>query len=113
MFERVKPAADKLVEQAKAFEAEGKKYPAYAAYAKVAAWFKKTDYEKPAAAAMAELKKDKAVADELAAQQLLAQARTLISSGKKADKAAATGILAALQKKYPESEAAKAAESLK
>lgn len=112
MFERVKPLADALVEEAKAREGEGKKYDAYVAYAKLASWFKKTDYEKPAVAALVELKKDKTVSDELTAQQLLAQARSLLSSGKKADKAGAAGILAALQKKYPNSEAAKAAAKL-
>ncbi len=112
MFEKLKGVADGLVSKAKAFDGEGKKYAAYAEYAKVAAWFKKTDYEKPATAAMAELKKDKGVQDELAAKQLLEQARPLLASNKKSDKPAAAGILAAVQKKYPNTEAAKEAARL-
>lgn len=112
MYEKLKAVADEMVSKAKAFDGEGKKYAAYAEYAKVAAWFKKTDYEKPATAAMAELKKDKSVQDELNAKQMLEQARPLLASTKKSDKPAAAGILAALQKKYPATEAAKEAARL-
>jgi len=113
MYEKLKPLADQGLERAKAFEGEGKKYLAYAEYAKVAAWFKGTEYEKTATAAMAPLKKDKEVQDELAAKAMLDQAKTLMASSKKADKESAPALLAALQKKYPNSEAAKEAAKLK
>lgn len=112
MYDKLKVVADDLVSKAKAFEGEGKKYAAYAEYAKLAAWFKKTEYEKPAAVSMAELKKDKSVQDELNAKQMLDQARPLLASNKKSDKPAAAGILAAVQKKYPATEAAKEAARL-
>jgi thiol-disulfide isomerase/thioredoxin len=113
MYDKVKPMAESGLEKAKAFEAEGKKYLAYVEYARVAAWFKKTDYEKTATASMIALKKDKEVQDELAAKALLDQAKALLSSPKKGDKEGAAPILAALQKKYPNSEAAKEAAKLK
>lgn len=112
MYDKLKPLADSGLERAKAFEGEGKKYAAYAEYARVAAWFKKTDYEKTATAAMAPLKKEKDVQDELAAKQMLDQAKTLLSSSKKAEKESAPALLAALQKKYPNTEAAKEAAKL-
>lgn len=112
MYEKFKPLAEGGLERAKALEGEGKKYAAYVEYAKVATWFRKTDYEKTATAALAPLKKDKEVQDELAAKGLLDQARALLSSNKKADKDAAPGILALLQKKYPSTEAAKEAAKL-
>jgi hypothetical protein len=112
LYEKVRVLADAKVARAKELEGAGSKYGAWVEYGQVAAWFKGTEYEKPAAAAQAELKKDKSVQEELAAQQLLAQAKTLLSSGKKADKPAAAGLLAALQKKYPASEAAKEAAKL-
>lgn len=113
MFDKFKPLAEQGTEKGKAYEAEGKKYLAYLEYARVASWFKKTDYEKFAAASMAALKKDKEVQDELAAKALLDQAKALLSSSKKGDKEGAAPILAALQKKYPNSEAAKEASKLK
>ena len=113
MYGKLKPIAEGGIERAKAFEADGKKYAAYVEYSKVAAGFKKTEYEKPANAALAELKKQKDVQDELAARQMLDQAKALLAGGKKADKPAADGILAVLQKKYPNSEAAKEAAKLK
>jgi hypothetical protein len=112
LYDKVKPLAESGLERAKAFEGEGKKYPAYAEYLKVASWFKKTDYEKTASAAMQLLKKDKEVVDEIAARQLLDQAKTLLASSKKSDKESAPAILAVLQKKYPNSEAAKEAAKL-
>ncbi len=99
-------------ELAKALEGEGKKYPAYVEYAKVAAWFKGTEYEKTATGAVATLKKEKEVQDEIAAKAMLDQAKALLGSSKKADKDSAPAILAALQKKYPNSEAAKEAAKL-
>jgi hypothetical protein len=111
MMEKLKAVADSMVEKAKGLEASSK-YAAWAEYGRVAAWFKGTEYEKPAAASQAELKKDKTVQDEIAAQQMLAQAKTLLASPRKADKPAAAGLLAALQKKYPASEAAKEAGKL-
>jgi hypothetical protein len=111
MFEKLKGVADAMVEKAKGLEASDK-YAAWAEYGRVAAWFKGTDYEKPAAAAQAELKKDKGVQDEIAAQQMLAQAKTLLASGKKADKPAAAQMLAVIQKKYAASTAAKEAAKL-
>ena len=69
--------------------------------------------EKLTSAAVTELKKQKDVQDELAAKQMLDQAKALLASGKKADRPAADGILAVLQKKYPNSEAAKEAAKLK
>lgn len=113
MYEKVKPVAEGALERAKALQAEGKNFLAYREYEKVAVAFKKTDYEKPAAAAMAELKKAKDVKDELAAQQLLDQAKKLLATGKKADQAGALQIIAALEKKYPGSETAKEAAKLK
>jgi len=112
MYEKVKPLAESGLERARALEAEGKKYPAYVEYSKVASWFKKTDYEKTATAAVSVLKKDKEVQEEVAAKQMLDQAKTLLASSKKADKESAPGILAALQKKYPNTEAAKEAAKL-
>ena len=112
MYEKFKPMAEGGLERAKAFEGEGKKYAAYVEYARVAAWFKKTEYEKTATPALAALKKDKEVQDELAAKQMLDQAKSLLSSGKKGDKESAPALLAALQKKYPNSEAAKEAAKL-
>jgi hypothetical protein len=113
MYEKVKPMAETGLERAKAFEADGKKYSAYVEYGKVAAWFKKTDYEKTASAALAVLSKDKDVKDELAAKQMLDQAKSLLASSKKSDKESAPPILAALQKKYPATEAAKEGAKLK
>jgi len=112
MYDKLKPIAESGLERAKSLEGEGKKYPAYAEYAKVASWFKKTDYEKAATAAMLVLKKDKDVQEELAAKGLLDQAKALLSSPKKADREGAPGLLAALQKKYPNTEAAKEAATL-
>ena len=112
MYEKVKPMAESGLERAKAFETDGKKYAAYVEYARVAAWFKKTEYEKTATAAVATLKKDKEVQDELAARQMLDQAKALLASSKKSDKESAPGVLAALQKKYPNTEAAKEAAKL-
>jgi len=112
MYEKFKPMAESGLERAKAFEGEGKKYAAYAEYAKVAAWFKKTEYEKTATAALAILKKDKEVQEEVAAKQMLDQAKSLLSSSKKGDKESAPALLAVLQKKYPNTEAAKEAAKL-
>ena len=108
MFEKLKPMAEGGIERAKA--ASG--WEAYKEYERVAAWFRKTDYEKTATAAMTELKKDKAIKDELAARQLLDQGRTLLASSKKAEKAQAQGVLQACAKKYPETEAGKEAARL-
>jgi hypothetical protein len=108
MFEKLKPLAEGGIERAKA--AQG--WAAYQEYERVAAWFKKTEYEKAATTAMAELKKDKAVKDEIAARQLLDQARTLLGSSKKAEQAQAQGLLQACAKKYPETEAGKEAARL-
>jgi len=113
MYDKFKPMAESGLERGKAFELEGKKYAAYVEYARVAAWFKKTDYEKSATAALTPLKKDKEVQDEIAAKQMLDQAKSLLSSGKKGDKESAPAVLAALQKKYPNTEAAKEAAKLK
>ncbi|HZE99770.1 MAG TPA: redoxin domain-containing protein [Planctomycetota bacterium] len=113
MYDKLKPMAESGLEKARALEAEGKKYPAYGEYARVASWFRKTDYEKTATTAMAALKKDKEVQDELAAKALLDQAKALLSSSKKGEKEGAAPILAALQKKYPGSEAAREAAKLK
>lgn len=112
MYDKLKPMAESGLERAKSLEGEGKKYSAYAEYAKVAAWFRKTDYEKTATTAMLGLKKDKEVQEELAAKQLLDQAKGLLSSAKKADREGAPGLLAALQKKYPNTEASKEAANL-
>jgi len=108
MYEKLKPMAEGGIERAKA--AQG--WAAYKEYERVAAWFKKTDYEKTATTAMTELKKDKAVKDEIAARQLLDQARGLLASSKKAEKAQAQGLLQACAKKYPETEAGKEAAKL-
>jgi len=113
MYEKFKPIAEAGLERGKALEGEGKKYGAYLEYAKVASWFKKTEYEKTATAALATLKKDKEVQDEIAARQMLDQAKALLSSSRKGDKESAPGLLAALQKKYPNTEAAKEAAKLK
>lgn len=112
MYEKFKPIAEGGLERGKASEGEGKKYAAYLEYAKVAAWFKKTEYEKTAAAALGPLKKDKEVQDELAARQMLDQARALLSSSKKGDKESAPALLAVIQKKYPNTEAAREAAKL-
>jgi hypothetical protein len=112
MYEKVKPLAESGLERAKSFESEGKKYAAFLEYSKVAAWFKKTDYEKTASGAISALKKDKEVQDEVAARQMLDQAKTLLASSKKADKDSAPALLAALQKKYPNTEAAKEAAKI-
>jgi len=112
LYEKVKPLAESGLEKAKAFEADGKKYLAYVEYAKVAAAFRRTDYDKSASAALAVLAKDKDVKDELAAKQMLDQAKGLMASSKKSDREAAPALLAALQKKFPGSEAAKEAARL-
>jgi hypothetical protein len=112
MYDRFKPLAEQGLERAKALEGEGKKYAAYVEYARVAAWFKGTDYEKTATAALSPLKKEKEVQDEVAAKQMLDQAKSLLSSPKKADKESAPAVLAVLQKKYPNTEAAKEAAKL-
>lgn len=113
MFAKLKPVAETGIERAKALETEGRKGAAYFEYAKVAAWFKKTEYEKAATAAMAALKKEKPVQEEIAARQLLEQAKALLATGKKNDAATAQAMLAALRKKYPSTDAAKAAETLR
>ena len=113
MYEKFKSIAEGGLERGKALEGEGRKYAAFVEYARVAAWFKKTEYEKTATAAMAPLKKDKEVQDEINARQMLDQAKALLSSSKKGDKESAPVLLAALQKKYPNTEAAKEAAKLK
>jgi hypothetical protein len=113
MVEKLKPLAETGLERGKTLEGEGKKYAAYVEYAKVAAWFRKTDYEKTATAAVTALKKDKEVQDEINAKQMLDQAKALLSSSRKGDKESAPAVLAALQKKYPNTEAAKEAAKLK
>ena len=100
------------LERGKALEGEGKKYAAYVEYAKVATWFKRTEYEKTATAALAPLKKEKEVQEELAAKQMLDQAKALLASSKKAERESAPGLLAVIQKKYPNTEAAKEAAKL-
>jgi hypothetical protein len=112
MYDKLKPLAEQGLERAKGLEGEGKKYAAYVEYAKVASWFKGTEYEKTATAAMATLKKEKDVQEEIAAKAMLDQAKTLLASSKRADKDSAPALLAALQKKYPNSEAAKEASKL-
>ncbi len=112
MYDKFKPIAEGGLERGKALEGEGKKYAAYVEYARVASWFKKTEYEKTAIAALAPLKKEKEVQEELAAKQMLDQAKALLSSSKKADRESAPGLLAVLQKKYPNTEAAKEAAKL-
>ena len=112
MYDKVKPMAEAGLERAKAAETDGRKYAAYVEYGKIAAWFKKTEYEKTATAALASLSKDKDVKDEIAARQMLDQAKGLLASSKKSDKESAPSILAALQKKYPNTEAAKEAAKL-
>lgn len=109
MYAKFTPLAEGGLERGKAAQAEMKPWAAYTEFERVAAWFKKTDFEKQATAALAELKKDKTVKDELAARQLLEQARGLLNSGRKAEAAQAQGLLQALQKKYPATEAAKEA----
>src|SRR5262245_35862408 len=69
MSDKLKGLADARLAKAKELEGAGSKYAAWAEYGRVAAWFKGTEFEKPAVAAQAELKKDKAVQDEIAAQQ--------------------------------------------
>jgi len=112
MYAKFTPLAEGGLERGKAAQAEGKPWVAYLEFERVAAWFKKTDYEKQATSALAELKKDKVVKDELAARQLLEQAKGLLGSGKKAEAAQAQGLLQALTKKYPATEAAKEAGKL-
>jgi len=112
MYDKFKPMAEEGLQKAKAFEDEGKKYPAYVEYARVATWFKRTEYEKTATAALAVLKKDKAVQEELAAKAMLDQARTLMHSSRKNDRESAPVLLAALQKKYPNTEAGREAATL-
>lgn len=112
MYDKVKPMAEAGLEKARAFETDGKKYLAYVEYGKVAAWFKKTEYEKTAAAALSTLSKDKDVKDDLAAKQMIDQAKALLASPKKSDKESAPAVLAAIQKKYPNTEAAKEAARL-
>jgi hypothetical protein len=112
MLDRFKPIAESGLERAKTLEGEGKKFAAYLEYARVASWFKRTDFEKPATAGMAALKKEKEVQDELAARQMLDHARSLLSSSKKSDRDGAPVLLAAIQKKYPNTEAAKEAARL-
>ena len=80
--------------------------------AKVASWFRKTEFEKAGTAGATALKKDKEVQDEIAARQMLDQAKALLASTKKADKEAAPSILQSLQKKYPNTEAAREAAKL-
>ena len=113
MFDKVKSVAEQGLENAKGLESEGKKYAAYLEYARVASWFRRTDFEKAATAAMSELKKDKTVQDEVAAKSMLDQAKSLLASSKKSDHESAPGILMALQKKYPNTEAAKEAAKIK
>jgi len=112
MAEKLRPVAESVLEKAKAADGEGRKYAAWTEYARLAAWFKKTDYEKTETAAMAELKKDKGVQEELAAKQMLDQAKALMATGKKPDRAGAVGVLEALRKKYPDTEAKKEADRL-
>ena len=50
--------------------------------------------------------------DELAARQLLEQARGMLSSGRKAEAAQAQGLLQVTAKKYPETEAGREAAKL-
>ena len=113
MYEKLKPTAESGLERGKAAKEGGRLWTAYEEYEAVALAFKRTPYEKTATAALAELKKEKTVKDELAARQLLAQAKALRASGRKNDAAQAQAILQALQKRYPETEAARTAATLK
>ncbi|MBV8881162.1 MAG: TlpA family protein disulfide reductase [Planctomycetaceae bacterium] len=112
MYERLKPLAEAGLERGKALDAEGKKYSSYLEYSRVASWFRRTDYEKTANAALAGLKKDKDVQDELAARAMLDQARGLLYSSKKVEKDSAPALLSALQRKYPNTEAGREAAKL-
>jgi hypothetical protein len=109
MYAKFTPMAEEGLEKGKAAQAEMKPWKAYVEFERVATWFKKTDYEKTATAALSELKKDKAVKDELAARQMLEQARGFLATGKKPDAATAQGMLQVIAKKYPETEAGKEA----
>jgi hypothetical protein len=113
MFEKIKGMATQGLEKAKGLEGEGKKYAAYVEYARVGSWFRHTEFEKTATTAMADLKKDKEVQEEVAAKQILDQAKALLASSKKSDRESAPALLALLQKKYPNTEAAKEAAKLK
>lgn len=110
MYAKLTPIAEKGIERAKALEADGRKGAAYFEYMKVATWFKKTEFEKTSTSAMAALKKEKPVQDEIAARQMLEQARALAATGKKGDAATSQAMIAAMKKKYPETEAAKEAK---
>lgn len=110
MFDKLKPMAEAGLERGKAAKEGGQLWTAYKEYERVAVAFKKTEYEKTATAALTELKKDKSVKDELAARQLLEQAKALRSTGKKNDASQAAAIIQALQKKFPETEAAQRAK---
>jgi hypothetical protein len=112
LYEKLRPLAEAMLEKAKAAEGEGRNFAAWTEYARLAAWFRKTDYEKTATAAMAELKKDKGVQEELSAKQLLDQAKALLATGRKPDRANAVGLLEALRKKHPSTEAKKEADRL-
>lgn len=113
MFEKLKPMAESGIERAKAFEGEGRKFAAYREYERVAAWFKKTDYEKTASKAISALKRDKDVKKELSAQKLLARARAMLGTGKKRDAQQGVAICRMIEKKYAGTETAKEAEALR
>lgn len=113
MYEKLKPTAEGGLERGKAAKEGGQVWTAFKEYEAVALAFKKTPYEKTATAGLTELRKEKVVKDELAARQLLAQAKALRASGRKNDAVQAQAILQALQKRYPDTEAAKIAASLK
>ena len=113
MYEKLKPTAESGLERGKAAKDGGQPWTAYKEYEAVASAFRKTPYEKAATAALSELKKEKAVRDELSARQLLAQAKALRATGRKNDGAQAQAVVQVLQKRYPETEAARAASAWK
>ena len=113
MYEKLKPTAESGLERGKAAKEGGQLWTAYKEFEAVALAFKRTPYEKTATAALSELRKDKPIKDELAARQLLAQAKAFRATGKKNDAAQAQAILQALQKRYPDTESAKVAAALR
>lgn len=111
LWEKLKPIADSMVEQAAALEKEGKKYPAYKEYVRLLTRFKRTEYEPIATKAILALQKQKEVASELAARALLDQALGLLNA-KPENKVGAGNLIGILLKKYPNTEAAEEAQKL-
>ncbi len=108
MYKKLEPLAAEAIDRARA--AGG--WAAYKEYESVQAWFRGSEHEKTATAALAALRKDKEVKAELAARTSFDQARALLDSSDKAEQAQGKTLLRQCAKRHPDTEAGQKAAKL-